>query len=486
VFTDPAAELVPFLVKVALSLNFVAAVATAAHAAMYKRDPKAAMGFILAAFTLPFVGPIFYWLFGVNRIRRRRLAALSRAGPRPEPVHREAALFEAQLIPLEAVELKELVHMGRQVTGRPLLAGNLVEPLANGEEAYPAMLQAIDAARKSVNLSTYLFIGDATGRKFTDALANARARGVEVQVLIDGLGERYSWRRARRLLKGTGVKSAKFVPPIPLWRGAYINLRNHRKILVVDGEVGFTGGINIGDRHLAARTENPHRVRDLHFRLRGPIVAELQEVFIDDWWFVTGERLGGEAYFPRLTPAGHALCRGVSDGPDADQEQLRHLLLGAIACARRRVQIMTPYFIPDRSTISALITTALRGVEVELILPRKSNIPFFHWAMMAYLWELLRHGVKVYLDSPPFNHAKALVVDGVWVLLGSANLDPRSLRLNFEFCVEVYDSALGRRLSADLDAAAGRSHPLTLEEVDSRSLPVRLRDGLAKLFSPYL
>jgi cardiolipin synthase A/B len=469
-----------------LVLDLAAAMATAAHAVMYKRDPRAALAWVVASFAMPFVGPLLYWLMGVKRIRRHRIGELTGPGPPPGPAQKEAVEVEACLSEIGAPGFTDLVHLGRRITGRPLLAGNLVEPLRNGEEAYPAMLAGIEGARRSVNLATYIFDGDATGREFTQALSAAAERGVEVRVLVDGFGERYSKVRARRLFRDTEVRSAKFVPPIPLWRGAFLNLRSHRKILVVDGELGFTGGMNLSDRHMASRAGNPHRVEDLHFRVGGPIVGELQRVFIDDWWFVTGEKLQGNQFCPPLGRVGTALCRGVSDGPNEDQERLRYILLGAIACARRRVQIQTPYFIPDRVTLAGLVTAALRGVEVDILLPARSNLPFFQWAMTSYLWELLRFGVRVFLVPPPFVHTKALVVDGTWVLLGSANLDPRSLHLNFEFNVEVYDRALGGRLGADLEAAAARSHAVTLKEVDSRSLPVRLRDGVAKLFSPFL
>jgi len=471
---------------ISLILNFLAALITGAHATMYKRDPRASVAWILACFAIPFLGSLLYWVIGVNRIHRRQIDELSVPGPPSEPAQREAAEVEDRLAEIGAGELTDLVHLARRITGHSLHAGNTVEPLVDGEEAYPAMLSAIQSARHSVNLSTYIFNGDETGRQFARALADAAGRGVEVRVLVDGLGELHSWVRARKLLRNTGVKSAKFVPPIPLWRGAYINLRNHRKILVVDGEVGFTGGMNIGDHHLASRMENPRRVRDIHFRIQGPVVAELQLVFLNDWWFVTGEKLQGERFYPPLEHAGSALCRGVTDGPDLDHERLRYIFIGAVASAESRVQIMTPYFIPDRVILATLVTTALRGVEVDLVLPRKSNLPFINWAMTAYLWELLRFGVRVYLQPPPFVHTKLLVVDGVWMMVGSANLDPRSLRLNFEFNVEIYDPQLGKRLGAEVDAAAARSQPVTLEHVDSRSVPIRLRDGLMKLFSPYL
>jgi cardiolipin synthase len=337
-----------------------------------------------------------------------------------------------------------------------------------------------------VNLATYIFDGDDIGREFARVLAAAAERGVEVRVIVDAFGERYSRAPARRLLSKTKVRSARFVPPIPLWRGAFLNLRSHRKILTVDGVVGFTGGMNLSERHLMGRVENPHRVEDLHFRIRGPIVAELQRVFIDDWWFVTGDKPQADQSCPPLDHVGTALCRGVSDGPNQDQEKVRHIILGAIACARHRIQIQTPYFIPDRVILAGLVTAALRGVDVDILLPARSNLPFFQWAMTAYLWELLRFGMRVFLVPPPFVHTKVLLVDGIWLLIGSANLDPRSLHLNFEFNVEVYDPVLGGKVGAELDAVVARAREVTLAEVDSRNLAVRFRDGVAKLFSPFL
>lgn len=469
-----------------MALHLLAALATAAHAVMYKRDPRAAWGWVLTSFAMPFLGPPLYWLMGMNRIRRRRVGELPGAGPPSGPARAEAAEVEVRLLEIGVPGFIHLVHLGRRITDQPLLAGNLVDPLRNGEEAYPAMLAAIDGARRSVNLATYIFDGDAAGQQFVRALSAAAERGVEVRVLVDAFGEWYSRVRVRHSFRKTKVRCAKFVPPIPLWRGAFLNLRSHRKILVVDGEVGYTGGMNLSDRHMASRADNPHRVEDLHFRIRGPIVAELQRVFLADWLFVTGEKLQGDRFHPFLEHAGTALCRGVSDGPNQEQETVRYILLGALACARRRIQIQTPYFIPDRWTLAGLVTAALRGVEVDIVLPEKSNLPFIHWAMRSYLWELLRFGVRIFLVPPPFVHTKVLLVDGIWALIGSANLDPRSLRMNFEFNVEVYDPALGARLGADLDAVVARSRAVTLQEVDSRSLPVRLRDGVAKLFSPFL
>jgi cardiolipin synthase len=265
-----------------------------------------------------------------------------------------------------------------------------------------------------------------------------------------------------------------------------MNLRNHRKILVVDGHMAFSGGMNIGDRHLVERTGNPPPVADMHFQVTGPVVAYLQKVFLDVWFFVTGEFLDEKGFFPTLAPAGTALARVIEDGPDKEFRKLEWIIMGVLSCARKRVQIMTPYFIPDRALISALSTTAMRGVEVSLILPGLNNLPLVQWATRAYLWEILQHGIKVYYQPPPFVHTKYILADGLWSLIGSANLDPRSLRLNFELNLEVYDRDFTGLLEQDFRRVLAKSRQITLAEMDGRPLPEKLRDGAAKLFSPYL
>jgi cardiolipin synthase len=242
--------------------------------------------------------------------------------------------------------------------------------------------------------------------------------------------------------------------------------------------------MNIGGRHVAQGGAAAPAVVDLHFMVEGPVVADLQRVFLGDWHFVTREILNDPLLFPPLPPAGPALARAVADGPDKEFHKLHLLIMGALACARHHVRIMTPYFIPDQPLISALVTTALRGIEVTLVLPAENNLPFVHWATRAYLWELLQQGIRVFY--PPFVHSKLLLVDGVWSLIGSANLDPRSLRLNFELDLEVYDPAFTELLERDFAATVAVSHEVSLAEMDGRGLPERMRDGAAKLCSPYL
>ena len=466
---------------------FLAAFLSAGHALLHKRDPRAALGWIVTCLALPGAGAVLYWFFGVNRIRTRARdwRAKGHGMPWGEPPLCPWSVEESASLPFLQENYSSLLSLSDAVTRRNLLQGNCVLSLHNGEVAYPAMLEAIATARRSVHLSTYIFDTDHSGRQFIEALLEAAGRGAEVLVLVDALGERYSLPTARRLLRGSKVRVARFLPP-SLWRrGINFNLRNHRKLLVVDGEVGFTGGMNLGDRHLAEQKENPRRVADIHFRVAGPVVGHLQEAFLEDWHFATGESLPIFEY-PSPLPEGEAFCRGISAGPNEDFEELTWIIVGALNSARRRVRIMTPYFIPDRTLVTALNAASLRGVEVDVVLPRQNNLPYVAWATRAYQWELLQHGTRIWYQPPPFVHSKLLLVDDRYALVGSANLDPRSLRLNFEFNLEVYDRELTATLAGHFDGVRAASDRVTLAEVDGRPLAQKLRDACVKLFSPYL
>ncbi len=466
----------------------VIATAAAGHAVMYKRESRSAVGWTAVILMMPLVGPLLYFLFGINRIQRR--AARLRVRPEPAPIQTHPLQCPPDelrtLLPPECRHLATLARVGDEITKTPLLRGNRVWPLQDGDGTYPAMLEAIEQARVSLSLASYIFAPDPVGREFVDALERALKRGVEVRVLIDEVGARYSFPSIAHVLRHAGVQTALFMPSFWPWQTTYMNLRSHRKILVADGRIGFTGGLNIRRDNVLDHQHPEPGVRDMHFRVSGPIVGQLQDTFAQDWLFTTGEVLQGETWFPALDGDGPALARAIKDGPDADYDKLRQMLLGAIACAGRSVQIATPYFLPDSALIGALNTAALRGVDVEILLPRRCNLRAVGWAQMAQLWQVLQRGCRVWHTPPPFDHSKVMIVDGAWSLIGSANWDPRSLRLNFEFNIECYDTDLAGELGALLDNKKRNAHPLTLSEVDGRSIPVRLRDGIARLFSPYL
>jgi cardiolipin synthase len=227
-------------------------------------------------------------------------------------------------------------------------------------------------------------------------------------------------------------------------------------------------------------------VRCLHFQLEGPIVSELQRTFALDWAFATREALDRAPWFPRLARHGVVVARGIPDGPDSDLENILELILGALSAAQSHVRIISPYFLVDDVLLRALQVTAMRGVTVDIVVPERSNLPIIDWAMAPQFVPLLEKGCRVHTSPPPFDHTKAFTVDGQWSLIGSSNWDARSLLLNFEFNVECYDASLTRQLEALIDERIAAARPLSLTELHARSLPVRFRDGVARLGLPYL
>ncbi|MDH5804943.1 MAG: phospholipase D-like domain-containing protein, partial [Gemmatimonadota bacterium] len=433
------------------------------------------------------MGPVLYVLFGINRIKRLagELRSQSRNFQSTTAELARQHLKVHEVLPPGSEHLDTLGTLVDRVTRVPVTDGNEVKVLVNGDQAYPEMCGAIDEARHTVALGTYIFDRDEAGEMFADALERAVKRNVTVRVLIDGVGAAYSWPSMVRNLRNRGIKVERFLHSWVPWRMPFMNLRSHRKILVTDGEVGFAGGMNIRKGHLLA-IDPQSPIQDLHFRFDGPVVAHLMEVFAADWGFSTGESLTGPDWFPVLKRKGKVVARGIADGPDEDFDQLRWTLLGALARAQRSVRILTPYFLPDSTLITAINLACLRGVDVEIVLPEVSNLRFVSWATNHELWQVLVKGARVYASPPPFDHGKLMIVDGIWSLVGSANWDPRSLRLNFEFNVECYDADLARELEGIIADRIASGRQVTRQELNDRSLPVKLRDGLVRLFKPYL
>ncbi len=445
---------------------FAVSVLSAAHALLNKRDPRSAVGWISVCLFVPLVGAFFYFLLGVNRVRRRarKLRAL---GDSPVDDGRYQVLGDGPV----------------QVAPEPL-GGNAIDAYLNGPDAYDAMLAAIGESRESVWLSQYIFEKRGVGGDFIDALGNAAERGVKVRVLLDGVGALYSLGSTRRALQERGAQVAMFAPPrlIPFQWAA--NMRNHRKILVVDGVRAFMGGMNIRSGYVPAANGEAATVQDCHFGFAGPTVQPIAAVFRDDWYLTTSTLLPLRA--AEAAPAGDGRCRVTIDGPDNRVDLLTLVLQTAISSARERVRIMTPYFLPPREIVSALQAAALRGVAVEIVLPARNNLPFVHWATQHLLPQLLQYGVRIYYQRGSFDHSKLLRVDEGFSLVGSANIDPRSLRLNFEVVVEAWSDGLADALDGYFDARLADADALDTDRLMRANLPVRLRNAFFALFSPYL
>lgn len=457
-------------------VHFLLAIGVTMHVLFHKRDIGASIGWIGLAWLSPIIGSVLYLIFGINRVRRRANRLRDR-----RPVYR--AVEPAASAAERGDHLAPLERAGFRITQRPAQSGNAIALLRNGDEAYPRMVAAIEAARASVALSSYIFRADAAGEGFIDALIRARERGVEVRVLIDGIGGGYFFSPTYRRLRRGGILVARFLHSLLPWRMSVLNLRTHKKILVVDGRIAFTGGLNIGGENLL-RDQPRHPVRDTHFVFEGPVVAQLIEAFAEDWLFIAGEQLAGEAWFPSLDERGSGVARAVISGPDQDLEKIEFMILEAIACARQSIAVMTPYFLPDDRLLTALALASLRGIEVDVIMPERGNHIVMNWAARAQLAPLIAAGCRIWSNPPPFEHSKIMTVDGIWCLIGSANWDMRSFRLNFELNMEVYHSDLVRRVDGLM--LARQTRRITAAELERRPLLFRLRDNAARLMLPYL
>lgn len=489
---------------VVLATSIIVGVAASLHAAMTKDDVRAAIGWVGVIVFSPIFGAVLYLLAGINRIRRSqvsqrrhaaelrhargsRTAATPAAAAAPAPVQGPVAApgSPIQLAPVPA-ELASLRRLGDHVASFPLTDGNHVRLLDSGDEAYPAMLAAIAGAQRSIALQSYIFDDDAVGRDFAEALAAARRRGVAVRVLIDAVGARYSRPPITRRLAAGDVTTATFMGNLIGFRLPYANLRSHRKVLVVDGAVGFTGGMNIRAEFMAGEG-GPARSRDTHFHVEGPVVAQLATAFSQDWYFTTEERLAGAEWAVATTPhPGGVSARVVPSGPDRNLSSNHTIIMGALAVARERVRIASPYFIPDLQLVGALTVAARRGIAVDVVIPAANNLPLVDHAMTAQLDQVVRAGCRVWRAEGMFDHSKLMAVDGAWAYVGSSNLDSRSLRLNFELDLEVYDPALATAVEARIDAQIAGARAETMETLKARSFPIRVRNRAVWLASPYL
>ena len=497
--------------------------------------PSAALAWILCMLELPFLGVIAWWVLGRTHLARRRrrrvqlrtemetalttlLEANRRASDRArgdgaEPLDADGLPgTEAALPGLEEASLPDValenVH-GDPLPSRafllddrdgvfPATGGNLIKMYIGGQQAYPGLEEAIAQATDHIHLEFYIWENDDVGRWLRDLLIEKAREGVEVRVLFDAIGGYWAHGRFMRPLEEAGGKVASFLPLRFLERRLRINFRNHRKIVVIDGAVGFTGGINVGDEY--------NEWMDLFFRLRGPAVFQLQEIFTEDWYFATKEELADIRYFPGadghlptpmcdhlvldLEPQPeelHASTRVVASGPDLERRTVQHMFFLAITAARHRIFIATPYFIPDQAIMVALQTAALRGVDVRLLVPGRSDVWVARLAGRAFYEDLLRAGVEIFeYDQSQVLHAKMLLIDQEWSFIGSANMDIRSFRLNFEVNSVLFGHQITAQLADWFLDCLERSTRIDLEPFARRPARPKYLEALARLGSPLL
>jgi cardiolipin synthase len=461
-----------------LVLHFAIALGVCIHILLTKTETSAPSWIALVVVS-PFIGSLLYWILGINRVQRR---ARRLRGRRARFVPQHAAQF----MPFSedpTPQQRQVFLYESAVHDAPFLGGNRIAPLIGAAAAFPDMLTAIAGARESIALSVYIFGRDDVGKQFVQALKDAHARGVKVHVLVDEIGSGTGPGAADKVLAAAGISTARFIPQkikfLPL-----VNLRNHRKIIIIDGVVGYIGGMNIARNYNGDSTET---VRDIHFRVEGPVLEQMSTIFEEDWRFASGEALIlPDAPRNEASLALPLYARAVPDGPDNTFQRTLWIMLGALALAQKSVHILTPYFLPNDALTHALSICALRGVDVRVVVPKVTDIKLVDWAMTAKYPDLLEHGVKIYCGSTPFDHSKLMVVDDVWTLVGSSNWDQRSLRLNFEANLEVYDPGLAKQLEDHFQAMQQKAEPISLATLKGLPIRVRLRNNVARLFMPYL
>jgi cardiolipin synthase len=369
--------------------------------------------------------------------------------------------------------------------GPPILDGNRFEVLLNGDQIFPSMLEAIRGARKTINLESYIYWSGEVGRQFAEALAERSRAGVKVRLLLDWLGSSKLDERQIQYMADAGVQVRRFHKPT-WYQIARLNNRTHRKELVVDGRTGFTGGVGIADLW-SGHAQDPRHWRDTHFRVEGPVVAQMQAVFIDNWTKVTGELLHGDDYFPTLPDSGRGRAQMFMSSPQGGSESMHLMYLLAITAAAKTIQLSSAYFVPDDLSTTALVDAARRGVKIEIVTPGPHvDTETVNKASRARWSELLRAGIRIFEYQPAMYHCKVMVVDGYWVSVGSTNFDNRSFSLNDEANLNIYDRDFARRQIEIFREDQARSREVTLEQWEARPFTEKLMEQAAALLSVQL
>jgi len=460
-------------------LHVVAIVVAIPAVLITKKGATSPIAWCLVILLVPLLGSLLFWVFGYTYLyrplKRKRRHHRGFRGRLPTGPHGA----------IVSPEWKHIARIAWELDDSPPSQGNAVKLLPNTVKAFAAMLEAIRSAQHHIHLEFYIVRNDEAGKEFIALLTEKAKQGVQVRFLYDSMGGLYFGRRGIKDLLAAGGQVVPFLP-LNLFRSRLrVNLRNHRKIVIVDGKVGFTGGMNLGDEYLG-RSKKFGYWRDQMLRLEGPAMAGLQRIFVEDWDFTTKKLLKGADYFPPQTEAGNSVVQVIASGPDQEVNVSREVYMAAIASARERVYISTPYFIPDTGMLDAIRLARYRGAEVRLIMPTISDHFLSHYASRYYWQDILSRGVKLYLYTRGMMHAKYIAVDGQICIVGSANMDPRSLQLNFEAGCVLFDPALTKELEASFEEDMKHAKSMDLAAFNRRSFATKLAENGCRLFSPIL
>ena len=393
--------------------------------------------------------------------------------------------IEKKIEELYGIQDPQFLRSMGSLLGPGVLAGNKVVGLVNGDEIFPPMLKAIRGAKETINFETYIYWSGNIGKEFADALSERAKAGVKVHVLIDWLGSAKMDNALLQEMEDAGVDIRKY-HPLHWYNLGRINNRTHRKLLIVDGKIGFTGGVGIADNWLG-NAQDPDHWRDSHFSLEGPAVAQMQAAFMDNWMKTSGGVLHGSDYFPELKPVGDQYAQVFRSSPGEGAESVRLMYLLSIASARKTIYIANAYFVPDDLSIETMVRALKRGVKIRLLLPgKKTDAAPVRWASRSRWGELLKAGALIYEYQPTMYHCKVMVVDGVWTSVGSTNFDSRSFRLNDEANLNVYDQVLAQRQVDIFEDDLKKSRQITYHEWENRPWTEKLLEHTVGLLRSQL
>jgi cardiolipin synthase A/B len=452
------------------------------------RSPVKTLSWVLVVLLVPFLGIFFYVFFGQNY---RKQKIFSKKNILDLEQLTNYAAIQVNSLPermvLESEAIREKVNLMKLMLNNnksALTEFNKIDLLIDGTNTFPAMLDAINEAKSFVNMEFYRFESDQIGDKFCEALMNKAKIGVKVRIIFDDVGSWSLNSQIIRRMRENGIEIFPFMPVRFPWLTSKINFRNHRKILVVDGTKGFVGGLNIADKYLHG-VEGIGNWRDTHLVIKGEAVATLNSVFMVDWYFVSDILLADEpGHFEFEKVPDRCWIQMASSGPDSDWANIMQVYFSAIATARKSIYISTPYFSPDESILNAMKTASLSGVDVQMILPDKSDSVVAYWNTRSYIDELMEAGIKIYLYSKGFNHSKYILVDNVFSSVGSANVDMRSFELNFEVAALIYDESFAARLLQVFRDDVADSYRVDTIQWAKRKRILRYKESLARIFGP--
>lgn len=474
---------------VVLVVGYLLAILTMLRIVMQRREPTATLAWVLGIILLPYFGVALYILVGRRRLNRQLRRRRVRAKVLEPHLERHSEGLADLLVPsapdtMYKPEEQELIRLSNRIGLRYPTCGNEVKLLVDANNTYRALEEAIEGATNHVHLLYYIYQPDITGTRFRDLLVKKAKEGIYVRLLTDGVGS-FGLEDFMTPLIQVGGQFAEFLSVGVLSKHWHPNLRNHRKIAVIDGKVAFTGGVNIGDEY-TGRKRRVGPWRDTHLRIRGPAVNHLQEIFAEDWHFATGRDLIDERWYPEQQPVGDLMTQIIASGPDTETQPIQRIFFTAVTSAQKRVFLTTPYFVPDQSMLVALETAAMRGVDVRLLLPYKSDMRLVLHAGRSYYDQLLNSGVNIFEYHEGILHAKTMVVDDRWATVGSSNMDVRSFQLNFEVNVAVYGPDFAQRLADNFTRDLTKARAVTLEDIKRKKMSSRMAESLARVLSPVL